>query len=76
MRVDVGAETTLSFGLTVEHEGKEIVAMLEMRGGEWVLSNQDSAWDGKLRSYVGQGRLHWAEALKRALVHMENVVKS
>jgi hypothetical protein len=62
MKLVIRCETTLAFEIEAEHD----VYILELRGGEWMLSRYpDKMWN------LAQGRVNWTEALKRALAKIE-----
>jgi hypothetical protein len=63
MRIDIHAEISISFSVTVDD--KEVY-ILTLKGGTWELSHYPNGWWN-----IGQGRIGWTEALKRSLNTIE-----
>lgn len=70
MKVTVDAETTICFAIGVEHEGQKSSALVELDGGEWRLTRTPQ----RGTTFLAQGRINWAEAVKRGLIEISKDV--
>ncbi len=57
MNLEITAESTSAFSISILHEGEAKAFWLEQKGGEWLL---DGRW-------VASKTIEWPEALARAL---------
>ena len=64
--LEITGDTTMCFEIKFTKDDKQIEAIVELHNSEWtIISNVQQG-----RLFLAQGRVHWIEAVRRALVRL------